>query len=190
MSKEENEKNIFIETLTWICGKLQTAGIPYMITGGSAVGFWGHIRTTMDIDIIIQISAKKIDNFLQSISGDAYVDSEDDHKNAFSKKIFKIILHKTAFKIDIIVLDEQNGYEKQKFNNRIKMIFQEQEIYVISPEDLIISKLMWGKSIGGSERQIKDCESIYALNRETINIEYIKKWTNVLRIHDELNKIM
>jgi hypothetical protein len=22
-----------------------------MITGGAAVGFWGHIRTTMDIDI-------------------------------------------------------------------------------------------------------------------------------------------
>ncbi len=46
-----DEKNIFTETLEWVCNKLDLVNIPHMITGGSDLGFWGHIKTTMDIDL-------------------------------------------------------------------------------------------------------------------------------------------
>jgi hypothetical protein len=42
MHEEQNAGNIFLETLDWICNKLELFNIPYMITGGSAVGFWGQ----------------------------------------------------------------------------------------------------------------------------------------------------
>jgi hypothetical protein len=73
LSKVQNEKNIFIETLEWICNKLESADVPSMITGDSAVGFWGHIRTTMDIDILIQIHSEQIGPFLRSVKNEAYV---------------------------------------------------------------------------------------------------------------------
>jgi len=67
------------------------------------------------------------------------------------------------FKIDLIS-PKENTYEIEKFKNRIKIKFEDSEIFVISPEDLIISKLIWSRSSGGLERQIRDCESIYKLN--------------------------
>ncbi len=189
MSENQNEKNIFLETLEWICNKLESANIPYMITGGSAIGFWGHIRTTMDIDILIQISGEQIDYFLESIRDEAYVDIEEAKRAVLGKGMFNVILNKTCFKIDIITLNEKDAYEIQKFKNKVKIDFQNKEIFVISPEDLIISKLLWSKSAGGSERQLKDCESIYRLNCESLDFDYITRWVEALNIGEEFNKL-
>lgn len=189
MSKEQNDKNIFVETLEWICHKLESSHIPYMIAGGSAVGFWGHIRTTMDIDILISIHFKQIEPFLKNIKEESYVDTEEAKKAILNKCMFNIILNKTCFKIDIIPLKEDT-YQMEMFKNRIKMNFKNKEIFVISPEDLIISKLLWSQSAGGSERQIKDCQSIYRLNCETLNLNYIRKWIEILNLDNEFNSIL
>lgn len=189
MSEVQNGKNIFLETLEWICNKLDSANIPYIITGGSAIGFWGHIRTTMDIDILIQIHDEQIDSFLRSIENDVYVDIEEAKKAILEKRMFNIILNKTSFKIDLISLKE-DIYEIEKFKRKIKINFQNKDIFVISPEDLIISKLLWSKSAGGSERQIKDCESIYRLNYENLNLDYMKKWVKILNIETEFDKLV
>ena len=63
------------------------------------------------------------------------------------------------------------------------------EIFVISPEDLIISKLIWNKAAGGSERQLKDCMSIINLNRESLDFNYIEKWIENLKLENEFNKL-
>ena len=181
MSEGQDEKNIFIETLEWICNKLDLANIPYMITGGSALGFWGHIRTTIDIDIVIQINKETIDSFLKSIENEAYIDFQKAKEAVFKRRIFNIIFNKTCFKIDLISLKE-DVYEREKFKNK--------EIFVISPEDLIISKLYWNKSVGGSERQIKDCESIYRLNHEDLDLNYIEKWVRMLKVKDQFDKLL
>ncbi len=69
------------------------------------------------------------------------------------------------------------------------MSFQGKEIYVISPEDLIISKLIWSNIAGGSERQLKDCESVWKINQENIDIGYINKWIEALNLRNEFNKM-
>ena len=189
MLQGENAKDLFTETLTWIRSKLESANISYMITGGSAVGFWGHIRTTMDIDIVIQVYARQIEPFLASVENEAYVDREEAKRAILDRDMFNIIYNATSFKVDIIILNEKDDYETEKFKNRIKINFQNKDLFVSSTEDLIISKLLWSKSAGGSERQLKDCESIYALNHEKLNVNYIKKWIQILKIEDEFNKL-
>lgn len=189
MPQREDNKNLFLETLDWICQKLEIANIPYMITGGSAVGFWGHIRTTMDIDILIQIQSKQVISFLKSIENEAYVDIEEAKRAILNKEMFNVILHKTSFKVDIIPLDEKNVFEVEEFKNRVKVKFQDKEIFVVSPEDLVVSKLIWSKSAGSSERQLRDCESIIKLNREKINLDYILKWVKNLDLDCEFRKL-
>lgn len=72
----------------------------------------------------------------------------------------------------------------------LRIEFQGKEIFVIRPEDLIISKLLWNEYIGGSERQIKDCESIYRLNYEDLDLEYIERWVKTLSIENEFSKLL
>lgn len=94
-----------------------------MITGGSAVGFWGHIRTTMDIDVVIQIYMNKVEPFLKSIENEAYINVEEARKDILNNSMVNILLNDTCFKIDLIPLDERNDYEIEKFKRRIKFRF-------------------------------------------------------------------
>lgn len=189
MPERESAQNLFLEALDWICNKLNTLQIPYMVTGGSAVGFWGHIRTTMDIDLVIQMRSNQADAFLASIKDEAYVDDDVVKTAIQNKSMFNIIPNETLFKVDIIPLDENNTYEKEKFNRRVKINLRNREIYISSPEDLIISKLVWSKNAGGSERQIADCESIWKINQENLGIDYIKEWVQILNIEGEFKKL-
>lgn len=189
MPKNQNNGNVFLETLNWLCDKLEVLRMPYMITGGSAVGFWGHIRTTMDIDTVIQIPLAKFDSFFENIKAEVYIDSETAKSAIAHRKQFNIILNKNCFKIDIIPLNEENEYEIEKFKRRAKIKFEDREIFVIRPEDLIISKLMWSKAAGTSERQIADCESIWKLNHDKLDSNYIKKWIKKMGIENEFDKM-
>lgn len=188
MPPKENEANLFSQTLNWIIKKLGSKKIPYMITGGSAVGFWGHIRTTFDIDIIINIEPKKIPSLLESIEKEAYVNIDEANKAIKEKRMFNIIQNSTCFKVDIIPLDENNEYETRKFKNRVKLNYGKMPIFVITPEDLILSKLIWMGS-GISEKQILDCKSIYKINRGSIKESYLKKWAKKLKLEKVLQKI-
>lgn len=189
MSKRENEKDLFIRTLNWICDKLESANIPYMITGGAALGFWGHVRTTMDVDIIIKLPHERVQLFLKSVKELAYVDQDEVQNAVRNKRMFNIIYNETCFKVDLICLDEADVYEKEKFEHRKRMKLRDREIYVISAEDLILSKLLWNRLAGGSERQFRDCESILKLNKDELNLDYVNKWSHILGLDEYLQKI-
>src|SRR5438309_9973496 len=50
--------------------------------------------------------------------------------------------HATGFKADFVVLKSE-PFRQNEFTRRIPMEFFGRTIYVVSPEDLIISKLIW-----------------------------------------------
>jgi len=160
-----------------------------MVTGGSALGFWGHIRTTMDIDIIISIRKEQINPFLESLLEEAYVDPDTAREAISRHGMFNVIYQKTCFKVDLIPL-KKDRYEQEKFSNRLEINLGSNTLSVISPEDLIISKLLWSKSAGGSERQLRDCASIYRLNAGELNESYLKQWFAELGLEEEFNKII
>ncbi|MCG2725849.1 MAG: nucleotidyltransferase [Elusimicrobia bacterium] len=189
MSETENPPNLFLETLNWVVKKLDAINISYMITGGSAVGFWGHARTTMDIDMVVALKASQVDELFSEFEKDAYV-SKDDILSAVSrKKMFNVIFNDTSFKIDFIPHRENDDYEKECFSRKVEINFGNLKLSVISPEDLIISKLKWMKIAGGSERQMSDCKSIILVN-DNLDTAYIKKWARFLNIEEELKKCM
>lgn len=188
MPERQNDDNVFLKTLVWITDKLNSSEVPYMITGGAALGFWGQVRTTMDLDIVIKPPAAKIDVFINSLKTDADINVELVKQCILGKKMFHVFNTSTLFRVDMIPLKPEN-YEQVKFNNRIEIKFQDHSFHVISPEDLIISKLQWSKSIGGSELHLKDCESVYKLNLKNLKTDYLNTWTVDLRLQKDFDKL-
>ncbi len=156
-----------------------------MVTGGSAVPFWGQVRTTADIDIVIQIPPFRILGLVEALKDEAYIDEEDVKQAVSEKRMFNVIYHSTAFKVDFAVMDETSSYAKEGFSRRKKLEFTGQPLWVISPEDLILSKLRWMQSAGGSERQLQDCRSIMELNKGVLDLKYMEKWAPTIGIEKE-----
>jgi hypothetical protein len=70
------EQNDMVATLLDVTGRLNDLDIEYMITGSFAMAGYITARTTMDIDVVLEISASDAERFERKSAGDYYVTAE------------------------------------------------------------------------------------------------------------------
>ena len=92
--------------------------------------------------------------------------------------MFNLIDDKTGFKIDFIVF-KKTEYDKIAFNRRKEIFEFGNHIWVITPEDLIIAKIIWIQDYQ-SEIQIIDIKNL--LQIENIELDYIISWCKKLNL--------
>ena len=63
-----------------------------------------------------------------------------------------------SIKIDFVVRKD-TPYRRREFSRRKKVAVDDQDLYVVSPEDLILSKLDWAKD-SRSEVQLNDVRNL------------------------------
>jgi len=158
-----------------IASILRKFNIPYLVTGGIAVTVWGRPRTTFDIDIVVEL--KKADIFpllksLRAFSKVGYVDEEAAKQALKEKGEFNFIHPNTGLKVDFWV-KKDTIFSEEEFKRKIVKKIKGEKIYFISPEDLILEKLLWYKQTS-STRQTEDIESILRISK--IDLGYIEKW--------------
>jgi len=163
--------------------------IPYAITGGYAVSVWGHPRSTIDIDIVVELFETKIPNLaaaLKSLSTFGYVDIQQ-MQDALRRKSEFNFIHESGIKVDFWIKSGE-PFAKQELKRRRAKIIGGKKVYFVSPEDLILSKLIWHKK-SGSDYQLKDAESIIKRQKK-LDWKYIKKWAAIQSTVDILNRLL
>lgn len=155
---------------------LKKLDIPYIITGGIAVVVWGRPRFTADIDIVIELLPAKLDVLakeLLKIDKDVYVDKKSMQSALVRKGEFNFIHPASGLKADFWIL-RNDAFDKERMRRRIKKNIAGTDIYLTTPEDLILIKLLWSKD-SGSELQLRDVESILKFQKK-LDLRYIRKW--------------
>lgn len=178
-------KVIELEILKDVVKKLALNKIEYMISDSTAMNFYSIPRMTRDIDIVISINSNSIDKIFDIFKDDYYIDREDIKDAIKNETMFNIIHLKEVFKIDFIIR-KSNEYRILEFKNKKRMQFDGIDIYIVSIEDLIISKLYWAKD-SESEIQIGDAKRLI---KNDFNYEYVKKWCSQLGISFLLERII
>ncbi|MBU3956285.1 hypothetical protein KJ633_07475 [bacterium] len=158
---------------------LEELKIPYAITGGYAVSVWGRPRSTFDIDIIVEIFHPKtpaLADALDKFSKLGQVDRKMMQEAINRKGEFNFIHVESGIKIDFWILDK-NPFSISQLKRRKTKAIAERKIRFVSPEDLILSKLIWHKK-SGSDYQLKDVESIIKRQKK-LDWKYLKKWAAI-----------
>lgn len=166
----------FFQKITDVLDQYQ---IPYMLSGSIALGIYTVPRMTRDIDFVIHLEAKNLDLFVDSFKEGFYCDREG-IKDAMvgPVKMFNIIDHESGYKADFVVLKD-DPFRLEEFRRRLKVDYFEKTIYVVSPEDLLISKLIWIQDFQ-SAVQIEDIKSLVVV--DNLDWEYISKWVKQLKL--------
>jgi hypothetical protein len=173
-----------LDILKLVASRLNDAKIDYMISGSVALTFYGKPRMTRDIDIVIVIPPGEIDRFVRLFEPDFYIDRDMAVDAVSNQSMFNIIHLETVIKVDFIIRKNQE-YRILEFNKRKKMKLEDQEVSVVSLEDLIISKLYWAKD-SFSEMQIKDIVSLIDLD---FDMDYVEKWCARLDLDSILRRV-
>jgi hypothetical protein len=178
------------ELLIKVIPILETLKIEYCITGGLAVSVWGRPRATFDIDIVIKMVEPQVNSLakaLRKISEAGYIDENAAKEAIQHKGEFNFIDSESGLKVDFWVAKKDKLSLLELKRKRLKKIGG-QNIYFISPEDLILSKLQWYQE-SESTRHLEDIESVLKISGKILDKQYLKKWAGKLKVLKILNKL-
>ena len=174
-----------LEFMKLIVSRLDSVGMPYMLTGSMAMAVYSVPRMTRDIDLVVEAKSVDVEKIVGLFSEDCYIDEDTVRQAVDAHSIFNIIHNEWLIKADFIV-KKNDEYRREEFARRQKVIVEDMSFSVVSVEDLILSKLIWGKD-SESEMQLRDVRQMMAAVSE-LDWEYMKKWAVVLEIDNLLGK--
>lgn len=172
------------EVLHRITTHLEKCGIAYMLVGSFASSFHGALRSTQDIDLVIEASPEQLSTLIAALQREEYYAELDAALDALKhESLFNVIDNATGWKIDLI-FRKSRGFDQEEFRRRRSAKLYDIQLFVASAEDVVISKLEWSK-LGGSQRQIEDVAKVLAAQWKTLDQVYLSKWIKELELQEQ-----
>ncbi|MCL0065687.1 hypothetical protein M1N79_02210 [Dehalococcoidia bacterium] len=168
--------------------KLENAGIPYMISGSLGSSLHGEPRATNDVDLVIAPTARQLDIFIQSLGEGYYVNGEAAQEAFRGRGTFNVIDYQAGWKADLIIR-RNRPFSLEEFRRRIQGNVVGVPVFVVSPEDAILSKLEWSRA-GESERHFRDAQGVAVVQWDTLDKEYLRKWARELNVENLLDNLL
>lgn len=160
-----------------VAERLAQASIAYMVTGSIAMNLYAVPRMTRDVDLVAELSVADADRVCDLFEDDFYVDRDAVRHAVETRAVFNMIHMALVVKVDVVVRNETE-YRRTEFARRRRVAIEGQVLFVVAPEDLILSKLDWARE-SRSAMQLADVrnlvESVVDLDRE-----YLADWTRRL----------
>ena len=152
--------------------------IPYMLSGSVAMSLYTQPRFTRDYDFVVNLKDQHVNQLLNRFSEGYYINDESVKEAIRKKSMFNIIDHKSGYKADFVILKNE-PFRQTEFSRQKKMKFLDMSISIVSPEDLLLSKIIWIQEIQ-SGVQIEDIKLLS--NVEELDWYYINNWIDELKL--------
>jgi len=166
-----------------LCARLDAAGIAYMLTGSLAMSYYARPRMTRDIDLVVALDAAAVGTLTSALGKDYYVDAQMIEAGFRERRPCNIIYLPTVVKVDLIPRKDSD-YRRSEFERRRKVGFAGVDLWIVSPEDLVLSKLEWARD-SRSELQMRDVRHLLEV---PLDRAYLKLWSGRLNLDDLLKE--
>jgi hypothetical protein len=176
---------------------LDAHAIPYVIVGSVAAVVHGEYRTTRDIDVVLNLSARDISalvdalrqdfSFLPSDITDALARLPEARADAAQRASFCAYDKTTGFQIDLY-LSSGRPFEVAQFQRAQVVTLPDEpggRLRVASAEDTVLAKLEWYK-LAPSDRQWRDVQAILRVQADALDVPYVRQWADGLGLTDLL----
>lgn len=177
----QNSLSKVLEKILKIADKLK---IKIVIMGGIATSFFTKPRATYDIDGLISLDEKKLDNFLNAFKRFGF----KSYKIKSIEGLPFITLYQPKSKIYIDLFLAKNDFQREIIRRAKRVKFNKLNLFIISCEDLILTKLKVQR-----EKDLEDVRCMILENKEDLDFDYLYKWAKILKVEvflkDELKSL-
>lgn len=171
--------------LKLILEALEATEIEYLIGGAIAEWAWGEPRATQDLDIVINLPIKAIGKFSKELEKRNMLVPSDIILDTMTEDRADIPLNAihmySGLKADIYLMRDGDMLRQSAFQRRMLVDYGPPigRVYVHSPEDLILYKLMY-LGLSGQPKHARDIAAILRAKKNQLDFGYIEKWVTQL----------
>jgi hypothetical protein len=176
---------IELDILRDVTSRLSEAGIQYMLTGSFALNYYAQPRMTRDIDLVVALERSDVDVVVTLFENDYYIDRNMVLRAIANESLFNVIHNEHIVKVDCIIR-KNTDYRRLEFERRRQVAVADIKLWIVSREDLIISKLSWAKD-SHSEFQLRDVKNLL---KSDYDATYLQTWTRELGLDDLLKECL
>lgn len=173
---------------------LERLGVRYQVGGSVASSVHGMARATMDVDIVAELEAAHIGKLVGALQEDYFVEESTVRSAVRDCSSFNLIHQGTMMKVDVF-LPKQRRYDRQALarstNDTLVDDADSRQIKFAAPEDVILAKLEWYR-LGNetSERQWADVLGVLRVQRNRLDLQYLRRWAVELDVDDLLSRAL
>jgi hypothetical protein len=160
----------------------------YAVMGGIAVRVYGIPRPTHDIDFTVAIARSRLPGLYKAVQDLGYTVPEPylkgwvDQVAGMPLVKFRLFLQGRGVDIDLFLAE--SAFQEELLGRRRQVSLEETPVWLISPEDLVLLKLLAGRP-----RDIADVGDIL-FTQGQLDETHMRKWARELGVLERLEEIL
>jgi len=174
-----------------VSDELRRLGVPHLVGGSVASMLHGEARLTNDVDFAAVMRDQHVAPLVAALQGPFYVDDVQIRSAIRRRSIFNVIHIRSANKVDVHVL-EPSAFEASQLRRAVPAPpgpAGDAGLRIASAEDIVLQKLLWyRKSDGNLDRQLRDVAGVLKLQRERLDLTYMRGWARELDLAELLEE--
>lgn len=163
------------EVLRALAAVMAERDLPWYLFGAQAAIIWGSPRLSADVDVTAAIHPEQLADFIHVMSSHGFALASDDAELVQRTRVLPFVHRQTRMPLDVVLAGP--GLEDEFLARVISVVVMDTEVPVISPEDLIIAKILAGRP-----KDIEDVRGVIHERRTTLDVRRIE---TVLRLLEE-----
>ncbi|MEA5573867.1 hypothetical protein [Calothrix sp. UHCC 0171] len=194
LKNSETDETIWIQDSISLAGELhqilESVNIPYYVSRGVASSIHGEPRSTRDLDLVIEIQRDQINLLVTTLEAAGYYCPEKGAVEDLQQgrdRMLNITHTETIANADLYVTDTSAFAASQMARRRLLDVEGMPNFWLISPEDLLLQKLVWGRG-SQSQKQWRDVLGILKLQADFLDYGYLTEWAENLGLVDLISQ--
>lgn len=166
--------------------------IPWFVGGSVASSWHGARRSTVDVDIVVDLAAADAEPLVSAMQADYYVSSFAAIEAVSRRTCFNLVHYATSCKVDLFV-SRNRPFDRSALARtaRGSLVKNGTEYPISSLEDILLAKLEWfrlGNEV--SERQWDDLLQLVKLAGAELDQSYLERFSRDLSVSDLLDRLL
>ena len=170
---------------------LEAHGVRYLIGGSLASSFASEPRSTLDVDMVVELEESIVDSLVSQLENEFYVDGHALRRAIAERSSANLIHLESSIKVDLFIAGGTPIDAEQMNRRRVIELEGGQRLFTYQPEDILLQKLRWyALTDRSSDRQWRDILAIVSVNRGSLDRAYLRSAAAKIELTELLDRIL
>jgi hypothetical protein len=163
-----------VELFLRVIRAFQQLNISYVTVGSFAANVYMDPRSTKDADFVLEMEKTNLSELVAAIGSDFVLDPQMSMESVTLTTRYKLTHRQAVFEIELFGLSS-DAHDQERFKRRTMREVNGIPVYILTAEDVIITKLRWAvRSRRKKDRE--DAQNVIAGQAGNLDLPYIRSW--------------